>query len=111
MKQAEKKTLAARAPSDATDLELRALDPELHALLYSELDRQRDKIILIASESICPQPVLTALASSFTNIYAEGYPSSRMAVQERDTLSLTDRQLAFYRRYGDRRYYRGCDFV
>src|SRR5262249_59186157 len=42
---------------------------------------------------------------------AGGTPAPGRWGKDRDGLSLTDRQLAFYRRYGDRRYYRGCDFV
>ncbi|MEW6747039.1 MAG: serine hydroxymethyltransferase [Planctomycetota bacterium] len=97
------------APTTTSALE--AVDPEIAGLIRAEADRQRDKLILIASESRCPESVLEALASPFTNLYAEGYPSSRMAVFERQMLDWTARHLAFYRRYGDRRYYKGCDYV
>ena len=36
--------------------------------------RQVEKLVMIASESICPPAVRWALGSVFTNIYAEGYP-------------------------------------
>jgi glycine/serine hydroxymethyltransferase len=50
-----------------------------------ELQRQRDKIELIASENICSTAVLEAAGSILTNKYAEGYPG--------------------------RRYYGGCEYV
>ncbi|MEW4448076.1 serine hydroxymethyltransferase [Qipengyuania sp. JC766] len=52
-------------------------DPEIHAAVRSELDRQRDKIELIASENIASSAVLEAAGSVFTNKYAEGYPGKR----------------------------------
>jgi glycine cleavage system T protein len=55
--------------------------------------------------------VREAVGSPLSNLYAEGYPSSRMAIHERELLDLDARHLAFYRRYGDRRYYKGCDYV
>jgi len=93
---------------------LAEFDPDLQALIELEEARQTDKLQMIASESLCPRPVLAALASAYINKYAEGYPSSRMARRERDELGDTDRQIAFYNRYGDRRYYKGteyCDVV
>jgi len=89
-------------------------DPAVHGLTAVEAERQMRKLILIASESLCPAPVRETLASEFVNIYAEGYPSTRMSLWERDRLSDHARQLAFFRRYGDRRYYKGteyCDLV
>jgi glycine hydroxymethyltransferase len=93
---------------------LAEFDPELQALIELEEARQIDKLQMIASESLCPRPVLAALASPFINKYAEGYPSTRMSRSERLELDDVDRQLAFYNRYGDRRYYKGtehCDLV
>ena len=52
-------------------------DPEIHAAVRSELNRQRDKIELIASENIASTAVLEAAGSVFTNKYAEGYPGKR----------------------------------
>ncbi len=52
-------------------------DPEIHAAIRSELNRQRDKIELIASENIASTAVLEAAGSVFTNKYAEGYPGKR----------------------------------
>ena len=60
-------------------------DPEIAGWIGKELDRQRDKIELIASENICSRAVLEAQGSILTNKYAEGYPG--------------------------RRYYGGCEYV
>ncbi|MEE9150882.1 MAG: glycine cleavage system aminomethyltransferase GcvT, partial [Thermoplasmata archaeon] len=80
-------------------------------LITLEEERQARKIMLIASESICPKPVKEALASVFTNLYAEGYPHMRYIRDERDELLDFERQLTFHRRYSDRRYYKGVDYV
>ncbi|HWV41321.1 serine hydroxymethyltransferase [Pseudorhodoplanes sp.] len=64
---------------------LRESDPEIAAVIASELGRQRDEIELIASENIVSRAVLEAQGSVLTNKYAEGYPG--------------------------RRYYGGCQFV
>lgn len=60
-------------------------DPEIAGWISKELDRQRDKIELIASENITSLAVLQAQGSVLTNKYAEGYPG--------------------------RRYYGGCEYV
>ena len=60
-------------------------DPELYASMQSELNRQRSKIELIASENFVSPTVLAAAGSHLTNKYAEGYPGKR--------------------------YYGGCEFV
>ena len=52
--------------------EIGTIDPELAHILNLEDERQSRKLIMIASESECPAPVRMVLASSFTNIYAEG---------------------------------------
>ena len=90
---------------------LSACDPEVSDLIETEGRRQAGKIVLIASESLCPPPVAEALASPFSAIYAEGYPSTRMATWERTEVSDRARHLAFNRRYADRRYYKGCEYV
>jgi glycine hydroxymethyltransferase len=56
---------------------LRALDPEVAAGLLTELDRQRSKLQLIASENFASPAVMAAQASVLTNKYAEGYPGKR----------------------------------
>ncbi|MEP1422182.1 MAG: serine hydroxymethyltransferase [Erythrobacter sp.] len=56
---------------------LASADPEIAAAIGSELNRQQDKIELIASENIASKAVLEATGSVFTNKYAEGYPGKR----------------------------------
>ncbi len=91
--------------------ELSEIDPDTDHLIKLEEERQARKIMLIASESICPKPVKEALASVYTNLYAEGYPHMRFIRDERDELLDYERQLSFHRRYADRRYYKGVDYV
>ena len=64
---------------------IKAQDPELYSAIMSELNRQRTKIELIASENFVSEAVLEAAGSVLTNKYAEGYPGKR--------------------------YYGGCEFV
>ncbi len=52
-------------------------DPEVFGAVQHELERQRHKIELIASENIVSKAVLEAQGSVFTNKYAEGYPGRR----------------------------------
>lgn len=52
-------------------------DPEVAASMKKELDRQRSKIELIASENFVSPAVLAAAGSHLTNKYAEGYPGKR----------------------------------
>ena len=92
-------------------LKLEEIDSEITRLIKLEEMRQEEKIILIASESLCPYPTRKALSSVFTNIYAEGAPPLRWLREEKDNLDDLDYQLALFRRYGDRRYYRGCEYV
>ncbi len=60
-------------------------DAELFAAVENELNRQRNKLELIASENIVSRAVMEAQGSVLTNKYAEGYPGKR--------------------------YYGGCEFV
>ncbi|MDQ0376365.1 serine hydroxymethyltransferase [Amycolatopsis thermophila] len=59
------------------DLPLSEVDPEVHAAVTSELDRQRHTLELIASENSAPVAVMQAQGSVLTNKYAEGYPGRR----------------------------------
>ena len=52
-------------------------DPEIAAVIESELARQRDGLELIASENVVSEAVLCAMGSVLTNKYAEGYPAKR----------------------------------
>ncbi len=64
---------------------LKKLDPEIYEAVIREIERERSKIVLIASENYASRAVLEAQGSIFTNKYAEGYP--------------------------DRRYYGGCEYA
>src|SRR5690349_11098233 len=64
---------------------IRTTDPEVAAVIESEVRRQRDGLELIASENFVSSAVLQAVGTVLTNKYAEGYPGKR--------------------------YYGGCEFV
>ena len=64
---------------------IRAVDPEIAAMIDREAARQSDGIELIASENFTSCAVRAAQGSVLTNKYAEGYPGKR--------------------------YYNGCEFV
>jgi glycine hydroxymethyltransferase len=60
-------------------------DPDVYKSIQGEIERQNDKLELIASENFVSLAVLEANGSVMTNKYAEGYPGKR--------------------------YYGGCEFV
>ncbi|MEE3204593.1 MAG: serine hydroxymethyltransferase, partial [Candidatus Neomarinimicrobiota bacterium] len=60
-------------------------DPEIHAALTRELEREETTLELIASENFTSQSVMEMAGGVMTNKYAEGYPGKR--------------------------YYGGCDYV
>ena len=64
---------------------VRAVDPEIADAIQAEIDRQENRIELIASENFASIPVMSAMGTPLTNKYAEGYPG--------------------------RRYYGGCEYV
>jgi glycine hydroxymethyltransferase len=64
---------------------LKTIDPEIYEIIRHEVERQRNKLNLIASENYASRAVLQAQGSVMTNKYAEGYPGKR--------------------------YYGGCEFV
>jgi len=97
--------------SQYTDKHLIDVDPQTAALIAAEEHRQREKIILIPSESLTPKPVREALGSVFTSVYAEGYPRKAMMASTPDELAELDVQLASYRRYADRRFYKGTELA
>lgn len=53
------------------------VDPEIASAIEKEVNRQRNKIELIASENFVSKAVLEALGTPLTNKYAEGYPGKR----------------------------------
>lgn len=66
-------------------MRIKEIDLELAQAMQGELERQRGKLEMIASENYVMEPVLEAQGSVLTNKYAEGYPNKR--------------------------YYGGCEFV
>ncbi|HAM52685.1 MAG TPA: serine hydroxymethyltransferase [Nitrospiraceae bacterium] len=56
---------------------LRIVDPEVYDAILKEKKREKQKIVLIASENYVSHAVLEAQGSIFTNKYAEGYPGRR----------------------------------
>ncbi|ULA65494.1 MAG: hypothetical protein LZF86_210099 [Nitrospira sp.] len=56
---------------------LKSTDPDVYAAIEAEEVRQRDKLLLIASENFASPAVLAAQGSLMTNKYAEGYPGKR----------------------------------
>jgi glycine hydroxymethyltransferase len=52
-------------------------DPDIAAVLLSELKRQQSNLQLIASENFTSRAVLATLGSTLSNKYAEGYPGKR----------------------------------
>ena len=87
------------------------VDPDIDLIIGFEEERQARKLIMIPSEAIAPKAVRQALGSVFNNVYAEGYPPLRMTRDDEETLLDIPHQLAYYRRYADRRFYKGVDYV
>lgn len=56
---------------------LKITDPEIYDAVQKELDRQKTKIELIASENFTSLAVMEAQGSWLTNKYAEGLPGKR----------------------------------
>lgn len=57
--------------------QVRNIDPEVAKACDMELDRQRNKLEMIASENFTSRAVMEAQGSVLTNKYAEGYPGKR----------------------------------
>jgi glycine hydroxymethyltransferase len=66
--------------------DLEAIDPGLFKLTKLEDERQARRLIMIPSESSAPKAVRDLLGSSFTNIYAEGYPRPETRWQSEDEI-------------------------
>ena len=56
---------------------LKLSDPDIYRAIQGEIEREKQKIVLIASENYASPAVLEAQGSVFTNKYAEGYPNKR----------------------------------
>lgn len=57
--------------------EVAGFDPEVAKAMQQETQRQNDHIELIASENFVSKAVMSAMGSTLTNKYAEGYPGKR----------------------------------
>lgn len=91
--------------------QIKEFDRDIYLLSKIEEVRQLQKVILIPSESITPHPVREALSTAFVSIYTEGYPPIRMTREEERKVTDYYYQMARYRRYADRRFYKGCDIA
>jgi glycine hydroxymethyltransferase len=56
---------------------LQDFDPQIYSAIRHELQRQNNKLELIASENFTSIAVMEAMGSVMTNKYAEGYPGKR----------------------------------
>ena len=57
--------------------QIKKTDPEIAEAISLEINRQRNKIELIASENFVSPAVIEAMGTPLTNKYAEGYPGKR----------------------------------
>jgi glycine hydroxymethyltransferase len=62
---------------DANHTLSKDIDFEIKQIIEKELERQKNQIILIASENFASQEVIRTMGSILTNKYAEGYPGDR----------------------------------
>ena len=67
------------------ELGLQEVDPEVAKAIQAETEREKNSLVMIASENYVSPAVIEAQANVMTNKYAEGYP--------------------------DKRYYGGCEYV
>ena len=91
--------------------DLESLDPGLFELVNHEDERQVKRLIMIPSESSAPKAIRTLLGSSFTNVYAEGYPRPETRDFNEDEILDYANMIGTYRRYSDPRYYKGVEYV
>jgi len=97
--------------SDFFNVDISEVDADTDRIIGFEEERQARRFILIPSESIAPLAVRQALGSVFNNVYAEGYPPLRMTRDEEQMVLDHAHQLACYRRYADRRFYKGVEYA
>jgi glycine hydroxymethyltransferase len=91
--------------------EIEEAAPFVADLIRWEDERQARKLIFIPSQSYVPQAVRDALGTRFQNLYAEGYPPSKMVLENEEGLRDIAWHLANYRRYADRRFYKGKEYA
>ncbi|KAJ4402067.1 Serine hydroxymethyltransferase, cytosolic [Gnomoniopsis sp. IMI 355080] len=65
------------AHKDMLEKSLLDTDPEVAKIMTNEIQRQRESIILIASENVTSRAVFDALGSPMSNKYSEGLPGAR----------------------------------
>jgi len=58
-------------------MSLQKTDPKIASLIQKEINRQKNGLVLIASENFASPAVLEALGSPLNNKYSEGYPGKR----------------------------------
>lgn len=56
---------------------LQKTDPKVYKLIKEEIKRQREGLVLIASENYASPEVLKAMGTPLSNKYSEGYPGKR----------------------------------
>ncbi|KAF2481988.1 serine hydroxymethyltransferase [Neohortaea acidophila] len=66
-----------QAHADLMQKSLVETDPEIAEIMKKEIKRQRESILLIASENVTSRAVFDALGSPMSNKYSEGYPGAR----------------------------------
>jgi len=93
------------------DEDVVSLDPDITQLIDYESERQARRLIMIPSETIAPKAVRDLLATSLTNIYAEGYPRPETRYQSEEEILDYAAQLAIFRRHSDGRYYKGVEYA
>ncbi|PGH36091.1 serine hydroxymethyltransferase, cytosolic [[Emmonsia] crescens] len=83
----------ALSPSHRDQLEKSLIesDPEIAEIMKKEIQRQRESVVLIASENFTSRAVFDALGSPMSNKYSEGYPGARYygGNQHIDAIELT----------------------
>ena len=52
-------------------------DPKIYNLINKEINRQKNGLVLIASENYASPAVLAAMGTALSNKYSEGYPGKR----------------------------------
>ncbi|KAI9890064.1 MAG: Serine hydroxymethyltransferase, cytosolic [Vezdaea aestivalis] len=66
-----------KSHQDMLEKSLKETDPEIADIMTKEIQRQRESLVLIASENFTSRAVFDALGSSMSNKYSEGYPGAR----------------------------------
>jgi len=66
-----------KSHQDLMEKSLVDTDQEVAQIMEKEIQRQRESILLIASENVTSRAVFDALGSPMSNKYSEGYPGAR----------------------------------